>query len=53
MAVGARKKFGAPLFEPEVFRKKMYCNEESACNIVGTFRRLGHCAPLVTPLLGT
>jgi len=24
---GARSKFGAPMFEPEVFRKQMYCIE--------------------------
>jgi len=39
MAPGARSKFGAPIFETEVFRKQMYCIEESTCNIVGTFRR--------------
>jgi len=33
------KKFGAPMFEPEVFLKQMYCVEESTCVIVGTFRR--------------
>ena len=27
MASGARSKFGAPVFEPEVFRKQMYCTE--------------------------
>jgi len=26
---GARSKFGAPMFEPEVFRKQMYSIEES------------------------
>jgi len=39
MAPGARSKFGAPIFEPEVFWKQMYCIKESTCNIVGTFRR--------------
>ena len=34
MAPGARSKFGAPMFEPEVFRKQMHCIEESACDIV-------------------
>jgi len=34
MAPGARHKFGAPMFEPEVFRKQMYCIEGSACDIV-------------------
>jgi len=50
------------MFEPEVFRKQMYCIEESICVIVGTFRRppqwfvapivirrSGICAPLVPP----
>jgi len=27
------------MFEPEVFRKQMYCIEESAYDVVGTFRR--------------
>ena len=27
MAPGARSKFGAPMFEPEVFRQQMYCIE--------------------------
>jgi len=39
MATGARSKFGAPMLEPEVFRKQMHCIEESTCDIVGTFRR--------------
>jgi len=39
MAPGARSKFGAPMFETEVFRKLMYCTEESICDIVGTFWR--------------
>ena len=47
MAPGARRKFGAAMFEPDVFREQMYCIEESACDIVGTFRRLGNCASLV------
>jgi len=38
MAPGARSKFGALMFEPEVFRKQMHCIEESTCDIVGTFR---------------
>jgi len=41
------------MFEPELFRQQMYCIEENTCDIVGTFRRPGHCAPLfplVTPL---
>ena len=39
MAPGARWKFGAPMFEFDVFRKQMYCIEGSTCGIVGTFRR--------------
>ena len=41
----------APAFEPEVFRKQMYCIEESACDTVGilgapiVIRRPGNCAP--------
>ena len=37
--------------------ESMYCIEEKACDIVGTFRRLpsdsppGHCAALITPLM--
>ena len=27
------------MFEPEIFRKQMYCIEESTSDIVGTFRR--------------
>jgi len=51
------------MFEPEVFRKQMYCVEESTCDIVGTFRRPpqwfgapmvirrpGNCVPLL-PLI--
>jgi len=40
------------MFKPEVFWEQMYCIEESACDIVGTFRRPivirhpGNCAPL-------
>jgi len=38
MAPGARGKFGAPMFEPEVFQKQMYFIVESTCDTVGTFR---------------
>jgi len=38
MAPVVRCKFGAPIFEPKVFRKQMYCIEESIWNIIGTFR---------------
>jgi len=39
MAPGAKSKFGAPIFEPDVFRKRMYCIEKSrpTCDIVGTY----------------
>jgi len=34
------------MFEPEAFRKQMYCIEESTCEIVGTFwRPRSHSAP--------
>jgi len=39
MAPGGRSKFGAPLFDRELFRKQIYCIKESACDIVGTFQR--------------
>jgi len=54
---GERNKFGAPMFEPEVFRKQMCCVEESTGEIVGIFgappvnwrpiviRRPGNCVP--------
>ena len=55
MAPGARSKFVAPMFEPEVFRKQIYCIEESTCGIFGTswyppivIRRPGNCAPVPT-----
>jgi len=38
MASGATNKFGAPMFEPEVFRKQIYCIEGSACDIDGIFQ---------------
>ena len=37
MAPGTRNTFGAPKSEPEVFRKQMYCFENSAYHIVVTF----------------
>ena len=58
MASGARNKFGSPVFEPEVFRKQMYCIEECTYGIVEIFgtpatihpprviRRPGKRAPL-------
>jgi len=51
MAPGASRKFGAPMFEVEVFRKQIYFIEESICGIVGTFRRPGNCDPLASPSL--
>jgi len=33
------KKFGAPMFETEVFRKQMNYIGKSTCDIVGTFPR--------------
>jgi len=39
MAPGARSQFGAPVFEPEIFRRQVYCIEESTCDIVATFRQ--------------
>jgi len=39
MAPGAGSKFGAPMFEPEVFQKQIYCIEENACDIAETFHR--------------
>jgi len=54
MAAGARSKFAASMFEPEVFRKQLYCIEQSTCDIVRTFHSPGNCSPLsplVTPLV--
>jgi len=39
MVPRARSSFGALMFEPEIFRKQMYCIEESICDIVGTLWR--------------
>jgi len=57
-----KKQVWHPMFETEVFRKLMHCIEESACDIVGTFRRSaqsfgahavirrpGNCAPPCPP----
>jgi len=33
MASGSRSTFGAPMFGPEVFRKQMYCTEESTSDV--------------------
>ena len=41
-----RSKFGAPMFETEVFRKQIYYIKESTCDIVETFRHpCGDSAP--------
>ena len=40
MASGARSKFGAPMFELELFRNQIYCIEETTHDIFWTFRRL-------------
>jgi len=59
MASGARNKFDTPMFEPDVFRKQMYCIEESTWEIVRTFRcprsdsASGEfCPPLLRPCSG-
>jgi len=50
MAPRARSKFGARMFEPEVFRKQMYCTEV-LMTLLGLFgaliviQRTGNCAP--------
>jgi len=47
MAPGARSKFGAPIFEPEVFRKQMYCTEQSILMTLLAFRcPRSHSAPM-------
>jgi len=60
MAPGARNKFGAPLFEPKVFREQIYRIKESTCDIVGLpgasqgFGSRGNVPPLpslLTPLV--
>ena len=58
MATGPRSKFGAPMFEPEVFRKQMYCTEVLV-TLLGLFgapqsfgaRGIVPLAPVVTPLI--
>jgi len=37
MAPGAKSKFGATMVELDLFRKQIYCFEESTCDIVGLF----------------
>jgi len=51
MAPVARSKFGAPIFEPEVFRKQMYYYTEVLVILLGLYgaliviRRPRNCAP--------
>ena len=57
MVPGARSQFGAPMFEPGVFRKQTYCVEKRTCDNVGTFWRLpqwfgaGEIVPSLSPSL--
>ena len=61
MALGARNKFGEPMFEPKVFQMEIYCIKESTFDIVGTFYDFPQwfgargiafpLPPLVTPLI--
>jgi len=36
---GAKSKLSAPMFEPTIIWKQMYCIKESTCDIAGTFQR--------------
>jgi len=53
---GQETSLAAPYLNLRSF-ESMYCIEEKACDIAGTFRRLpsdsppGHCAALITPLM--
>ena len=56
MASGERNKFGAPMFEPKVFREQMYCIENRTCDMVVFFFDYPSdlapgtlCAPSVRP----
>jgi len=58
MAPGIRKKFGALIFEPEVFGKQMYCFEKVLMALLwvlapAVIRRPGNIpiAPFVTSLV--
>jgi len=42
MGPGARSKFGVPMFEPEVFRKQMYCIEKALMTLLGA---MAQCPP--------
>jgi len=50
MAPGQEASLAPPSSKVGYFGSKMYCIEENTCDIVGTFRRPGNRAPLVTPL---
>ena len=61
MVSGARSKFDAPMFEPDVLRKQIYCIKVLA-TLLGLFgaliviRRSGNyasCPPVVTPVADT
>jgi len=62
---GQQASLASPMFEPEEFRKQIYCIEESTCDVtllghappesfgsLMVIRRPGNCASLVTPLSG-
>jgi len=45
MVPGERSKFGAPMFEPEIFRKQIYCFEKSASHCCDFLARRSDSAP--------
>jgi len=53
MAPGARSKFGARMFEPEVFRKQMYCIKKVLVTLLGLFgpHVMPPCPPVVSPVI--
>jgi len=59
MALWAESNFGAPLFEPELLWKQIYCIDKSSLlvtllELLGAFRNdsaLGNCVPLPHLLL--
>jgi len=51
MAPGARSKFGATMFEPEVFRKQIYCIEKILVALLGLFGARGIVPPFAPPSL--
>jgi len=53
MAPGAKNKFGAIMFEPEVFRNQMCWIEQSFCENVGSFwSPANHSSPLTGTVPG-